>query len=82
MVKLYIHSDNNEWEATNIVGPLSISNNVEEKAHFIHLVNISDHSIALSQEVYENFHYEQSKSFFHSFEMDDCVAGRNRIRST
>lgn len=74
VVKLYVTNDNT-WESTNIVGPISISNNLEEKTHFIHLVNIADKSIALSQELYESFHYDPTKAFFHSFEMDDCVAG-------
>lgn len=34
-----------------------------------------NNSIPLTQEIYENFGYEAPRDFFHSFEMDDCVAG-------
>jgi neural Wiskott-Aldrich syndrome protein len=75
IVKLYI-TTTSSWEPTNIIGPVSITNNTEDHSHYIHVVNYADKSIALSQELYENFNYESPKDFFHSFEMDDCVAGR------
>jgi hypothetical protein len=28
-----------------------------------------------SQELYQNFEYAKPRGFFHTFEMDDCVAG-------
>ena len=81
MVKLYINSQQ-EWEDTSITGPVALSTNTEEKTHFIHVLSLSTRGIALSQELYEDFWYEpSSKEFFHSFEMDDCVAGmKNEAR--
>jgi hypothetical protein len=75
IAKLYINHGNQEWENTQLSGPVALSTHTDEKTHFIHLFTLSDRSIALSQELYVDFWYEPSKPFFHSFEMDDCVAG-------
>jgi Wiskott-Aldrich syndrome protein len=72
VVKLYI-SEASKWEFTDIVGQAALAH--ADGSSYIYVINKTNNTIALSQELYEDFPYESSKVFFHSFEMDDCVAG-------
>jgi hypothetical protein len=75
VVKVYTASNSPSWEYAKIVGLAALLRNTKENTNYIHVINVSDNTVALSQELYENFNYESTKEFFHTFEMDDCVAG-------
>jgi len=76
IVKVYIsEQQGNAWEGTPLTGPAAIVYNPKEKSSFIYVCDVEENSVGLSQEVYESFPYDPLVDFFHTFEMDDCVAG-------
>ena len=48
-------------------------------AHVALLLTIekpSNRGVIWDQEIYDNFAYNQDRTFFHSFELEECLAGQ------
>lgn len=73
-VRLYLSEAQQAWEWTKVSGAVALAT-TNEPGRYLYVVDLSNNSVPLSQEIYENFGYEAPREFFHSFEMDDCVAG-------
>jgi hypothetical protein len=70
-VKLY-QSSNGSWKEVCTGCAVSVT---EKTSHYIKIVGMAMTSVLFTQELYHNFGYEKPKSFFHTFEMDEAVAG-------
>jgi hypothetical protein len=79
VAKLYIaHPDHrNRWTYTGLQGAAVLANDLVGNAYFIKLVDVSpaNRGVLWDQEVYDTFSYNQDRTFFHTFELEDCLAG-------
>jgi hypothetical protein len=67
------HPQPNNWTFTGHIGAAVV---LEDKNFsYIRLVDLKTREITLDQEFYDNFHYQKANSHFHTFEMNDFVAG-------
>jgi len=62
-----------QWNYTKIMGALCLCE--QAGAVYFKIVDLKSGRCAWEQELYENFEYNKTASFFHTFEINDCVAG-------
>ncbi|KAI4140489.1 MAG: hypothetical protein LQ340_007864, partial [Diploschistes diacapsis] len=68
VARLYVAYPNRQrWTYTGLSGAAVLANDLIGNTCWIKLVDIS--------EIYEPFYYNQDRTFFHSFELEDCLAG-------
>jgi len=72
IARLYI-STGSEWKYMNKMGALALV--TERGSNYFKMVDLKSRSIIFDQELYEAFDYQKPRPFFHTFELDDCVAG-------
>lgn len=77
IARLYIAYPNpDEWNYTGLWGAIVLVDDIVGCTFFLKLVDIQGHQGVLwDQELYVGFDYNQDRSFFHSFELEDCYAG-------
>jgi len=63
----------NQWNYTKIMGAVCLCE--QAGAVYFKIVELKSGRCAWEQELYENFEYNKTSSFFHTFEINDCVAG-------
>jgi len=63
----------NQWNYTKIMGAVCLCE--QTGAVYFKIVDLKSGRCAWEQELYENFEYNKTASFFHTFEINDCVAG-------
>ncbi|AMD22884.1 HHR115Wp [Eremothecium sinecaudum] len=77
VARLYIaYPDPNEWRYTGLSGALVLVDDLVGCTFFLKLVDIDGHrGVLWDQELYVGFEYNQDRTFFHSFELEQCYAG-------
>ncbi|KAK6361097.1 hypothetical protein TWF730_004846 [Orbilia blumenaviensis] len=78
VARLYVnYPDRNRWNYTGISGCLVLANDKVGKTHFFKIVDISsaNRGVLWDQELYDGLQYNQDRTFFHSFEIEECSAG-------
>ncbi|CAI4036479.1 hypothetical protein SMKI_15G3260 [Saccharomyces mikatae IFO 1815] len=77
VARLYIaYPNKNDWQYTGLSGALALVDDLVGNTFFLKLVDISGHrGVIWDQELYVNFEYYQDRTFFHTFEMEECFAG-------
>ncbi|EDO18191.1 hypothetical protein Kpol_543p20 [Vanderwaltozyma polyspora DSM 70294] len=77
VARLYIAFPNkNEWKYTGLSGAIVLVDDLVGNTFFLKLVDISGHrGVLWDQELYVNFDYSQDRTFFHTFEIEECYAG-------
>lgn len=77
VARLYIaYPDKDEWQYTGLSGAVALVDDLVGSTFFLKLVDISGHrGVIWDQELYVNFEYYQDRTFFHTFEMEECFAG-------
>ena len=77
IARLYIaYPDPQSWNYTGLTGAVALVDDTVGNTFFLKLVDIHGHrGVVWDQELYVNFEYNQDRTFFHTFEMEDCVAG-------
>ncbi|KAL2830247.1 hypothetical protein BDW59DRAFT_141299 [Aspergillus cavernicola] len=78
VARLYVaYPDPHRWTYTGLQGALVLANDLVGRTFWLKLVDISPagKGVLWDQEIYENFQYNQDRTFFHTFELDDCPAG-------
>ena len=78
IAKLYIaYPSPTEWTYTGLYGALCLIDDLVGNTFFLKLVDISgqNRGVIWDQELYVNFDYIQDRTFFHTFEMEECLAG-------
>ncbi|KAG0076895.1 hypothetical protein BGZ90_008042 [Linnemannia elongata] len=74
VARLYVaYPDPNSWTYSGIMGGLAF---VQTKStFFFRIVDLmGSRGVIWEQELYENFEYNQERSFFHTFAIDNCLA--------
>nr|AAN28957.1 Wal1 protein [Eremothecium gossypii] len=77
VARLYIAYPNpKEWRYSGLSGAIALVDDIVGNTFFLKLVDIHGHrGVLWDQELYVGFEYNQDRTFFHSFEMEDCYAG-------
>lgn len=77
VARLYIaYPDPNEWQYTGLVGAIVFVDDLVGHTFFLKMVDIiGNRGIVWDQELYVNFEYHQDRTFFHTFEGEDCFMG-------
>ncbi|ORY86916.1 hypothetical protein BCR37DRAFT_128457 [Protomyces lactucae-debilis] len=76
IAKLYIClPDSQRWIDTELIGAAVLAYDQVGKCFFFKLVDVvGTQGILWDQELYEGFQYNQDRTFFHSFEIPECMA--------
>ncbi len=77
VIRLYIaYPDANTWTFTGLTGAIVFVNDIIGNTYFLKLVDIiGNRGVIWDQELYIDFQYNQDRSFFHSFEIEECLVG-------
>ncbi|EKG18067.1 EVH1 domain-containing protein [Macrophomina phaseolina MS6] len=78
VAKLYIaYPDRHRWTYTGLQGAAVLANDLVGNTFWIKLVDISplNRGVIWDQEIYDTFQYNQDRTFFHTFELEQCLAG-------
>ncbi|KAK5734007.1 hypothetical protein LTR17_009279 [Elasticomyces elasticus] len=78
VAKLYVSLPNrNSWTPTGLQGALVLANDLVGNTFWLKLVDISpsNRGVLWDQEIYDTFNYNQDRTFFHSFEGEECLFG-------
>ncbi|CDK25196.1 unnamed protein product [Kuraishia capsulata CBS 1993] len=77
VARLYIaHPDPQAWQFTGLSGAIVFVDDLVGHTFFLKLVDIIGHrGVIWDQELYVGFQYNQDRSFFHSFELEECFGG-------
>ncbi|KAF9357102.1 hypothetical protein BGX34_009595, partial [Mortierella sp. NVP85] len=75
VARLYVaYPDPNEWTYTGIMGGLALV--WTPKSFYFRIVDLKEaRGVIWEQELYRDFDYRQERTFFHTFELDECLAG-------
>ncbi|QIX00674.1 hypothetical protein AMS68_006191 [Peltaster fructicola] len=78
VARLYVaYPDQHKWTYTGLQGAAVLANDLVGNTFWIKLVDVSpaNRGVIWDQEIYDTFQYNQDRTFFHSFELEDCMAG-------
>ncbi|KAF4537625.1 Actin associated WSP1 protein [Lasiodiplodia theobromae] len=78
VAKLYIaYPNRHKWTYTGLQGAAVLANDLVGNTFWIKLVDISplNRGVIWDQEIYDTFSYNQDRTFFHTFELEQCLAG-------
>ncbi|RKF54213.1 putative wh1 domain-containing protein [Erysiphe neolycopersici] len=76
--RLYIaYPDRNKWTNTGYQGVVVLANDLVGNTYWLKLVDMSSQNrgILWDQEIYDTWNYNQDRTFFHTFEIEECLAG-------
>ncbi|RDW92435.1 hypothetical protein BP5796_01829 [Coleophoma crateriformis] len=78
VARLYIaYPNRNRWTYTGLQGAAVLANDLVGNTYWLKLVDISpaNQGVIWDQEIYDTWSYNQDRTFFHTFETEDCLAG-------
>jgi len=78
VARLYIgYPNRSKWTYTGLQGAVVLSNDLVGNTYWLKLVDVSPSArgVIWDQEIYESWSYNQDRTFFHTFEMEECLAG-------
>ncbi|WQF83076.1 Putative WH1/EVH1 domain, WH2 domain, PH-like domain superfamily protein [Colletotrichum destructivum] len=78
VARLYVAYPNpGRWTNTGIQGAIVLSNDLVGNTYWLKMVDISsgNRGVIWDQEIYDTWSYNQDRTYFHSFEIEECLAG-------
>ncbi|EME89197.1 uncharacterized protein MYCFIDRAFT_213564 [Pseudocercospora fijiensis CIRAD86] len=78
VAKLYVaYPNRNKWTYTGMQGAAVLANDLVGNTFWLKMVDVSpsNRGVVWDQEIYDTFQYNQDRTFFHTFELEDCLAG-------
>ncbi|KAI1779371.1 hypothetical protein F4818DRAFT_248308 [Hypoxylon cercidicola] len=78
VAKLYVAYPNPaRWTYTGLQGAIVLANDLVGNTYWLKLVDVSPaaRGVIWDQEIFDNWSYNQDRTFFHTFELEDCLAG-------
>ncbi|CAI7605745.1 unnamed protein product [Penicillium crustosum] len=78
VARLYVaYPDGQKWTYTGIQGAVVLCNDLVGRTFWLKIVDVSPagRGVIWDQEIYDNFSYNQDRTFFHTFELEACPAG-------
>ncbi|PMD27783.1 WH1-domain-containing protein [Hyaloscypha hepaticicola] len=76
--RLYVaYPNRSKWTYTGLQGAAVLANDLVGNTYWLKLVDISPagRGVIWDQEIYDTWSYNQDRTFFHTFETEDCLAG-------
>ncbi|KAK7742846.1 hypothetical protein SLS63_000414 [Diaporthe eres] len=77
VARLYVaYPNRSKWTYTGLQGAVVLSNDLVGNTYWLKMVDISPamRGVVWDQEIFDTWSYNQDRTFFHSFELEDCVA--------
>jgi hypothetical protein len=68
-------STGGEWESLRVGAVVACTDTSTNGVFSVKMVDLKTRQIVFEQEIYFGFKYQELAPFFHSFEVEDCVAG-------
>ncbi|EHA46196.1 hypothetical protein MGG_02802 [Pyricularia oryzae 70-15] len=78
VAKLYVaYPNRSKWTDTGLQGAAVLCNDLVGHTYWVKLVDISPggRGVIWDQEIYDTWSYNQDRVFFHTFELEECLAG-------
>ncbi|KAF7557517.1 hypothetical protein G7046_g6005 [Stylonectria norvegica] len=78
VAKLYVaYPNRSKWTYTGLQGAVVLANDLVGHTYWIKMVDISPSSrgVIWDQEIFDVWNYNQDRTFFHTFELEECLAG-------
>ncbi|GKT69481.1 proline-rich protein LAS17 [Colletotrichum tofieldiae] len=78
VARLYVaYPDPGKWTNTGIQGAIVLSNDLVGNTYWLKMVDISsgNRGVIWDQEIFDTWSYNQDRTYFHSFEIEECLAG-------
>ncbi|KAH8684562.1 hypothetical protein BGZ60DRAFT_397836 [Tricladium varicosporioides] len=78
VARLYIaYPDRHRWTYTGLQGAVVLANDLVGNTYWLKLVDVSpaQRGVIWDQEIYDTWSYNQDRTFFHTFETEECLAG-------
>ncbi|KAE9380189.1 WH1-domain-containing protein [Stipitochalara longipes BDJ] len=78
VARLYVaYPNRSKWTYTGLQGAAVLANDLVGNTYWLKLVDISPagRGVIWDQEIYDTWSYNQDRTFFHTFETEDCLAG-------
>ncbi|KAJ5571426.1 hypothetical protein N7535_005086 [Penicillium sp. DV-2018c] len=78
VARLYVaYPDPHRWTYTGVQGAAVLCNDLVGRTFWLKIVDVSpaNRGVIWDQEIYDNFAYNQDRTFFHTFELEECAAG-------
>ncbi|PHH70228.1 hypothetical protein CDD82_7252 [Ophiocordyceps australis] len=78
VARLYVaHPNPAKWTYTGLQGAIVLANDLVGNTFWLKMVDISPagRGVIWDQEIFDTWSYNQDRTFFHSFDLDDCLAG-------
>ncbi|KAI1436426.1 hypothetical protein GGR50DRAFT_234520 [Xylaria sp. CBS 124048] len=78
VARLYVaYPDRTRWTYTGLQGAIVLANDLVGNTYWIKLVDISPagRGVIWDQEIFETWSYNADRTFFHTFELEECWAG-------
>ncbi|KAK1758560.1 putative WH1 domain-containing protein [Echria macrotheca] len=78
VARLYVaYPNRSKWNYTGLQGAVVLANDLVGNTYWLKMVDISagNRGVIWDQEIYDTWNYNQDRVFFHTFELEDCLAG-------
>ncbi|KAE8450323.1 hypothetical protein EG329_006751 [Mollisiaceae sp. DMI_Dod_QoI] len=78
VARLYIaYPNRSRWTYTGLQGAAVLANDLVGNTYWLKLVDVSpaNRGVIWDQEIYDTWSYNQDRTFFHTFETEECLAG-------
>ncbi|KAK7426811.1 hypothetical protein QQZ08_006712 [Neonectria magnoliae] len=82
VARLYVAYPNRlKWTYTGLQGAIVLANDLVGHTYWIKMVDISpsNRGVIWDQEIFDTWSYNQDRTFFHTFEIEECLAGLSFI---
>ncbi|GJN67330.1 hypothetical protein PLICBS_001354 [Purpureocillium lilacinum] len=78
VARLYVaYPNRSKWTYTGLQGAVVLANDLVGHTYWLKMVDISPsgRGVIWDQEIFDTWHYNQDRTFFHTFELEECLAG-------
>ncbi|KAJ9155726.1 Proline-rich protein LAS17 [Pleurostoma richardsiae] len=78
VARLYVaYPNRSKWTYTGLQGAVVLANDLVGNTYWLKMVDISpsNRGVIWDQEIFDTWNYNQDRMFFHTFELEDCLAG-------
>ncbi|KAK2673544.1 WH1/EVH1 domain [Fusarium oxysporum f. sp. vasinfectum] len=78
VARLYVaYPNRSKWTYTGLQGAVALVNDLVGNTYWIKMVDISpsNRGVIWDQEIFDTWNYNQDRTFFHTFELEECLAG-------
>ncbi|KAK9779070.1 hypothetical protein SCAR479_03937 [Seiridium cardinale] len=78
VARLYVaYPNKSKWTYTGLQGAIALANDLVGNTYWLKLVDISPagRGVIWDQEIFDTWQYNQDRTFFHTFELEECLAG-------